>query len=243
MKIFDILESCVFPLDGNPRLHSATDWEQNIKADSISYPCVFLNRPTPYKPTKIGRFATRQEVYEVKLFFCDKSRPEYTQIQHDEIIEEQRLTVAQFLETLEHHSEVDVIVGEPRCTDIFNLNDQNLDGIWLEFNLRLNIDEGICPQVPLSPSKPIITSISPEDAYNTGVTNCVITGTGFVTGCTVSINGDDIDLSGVVFNDSTNVDFQIDVPSDVKLGVRSITVTNPDGESFTFPDCINILPD
>jgi len=153
------------------------------------------------------------------------------------------LTVAQFLETLEHHSEVDVIVGEPRCTDIFNLNDQNLDGIWLEFNLRLNIDEGICPQVPLLPSNPIITEISPEDAYNTGVTNCVITGTGFVTGCTVSINGDDIDLSGVVFNDSTNVDFQIDVPSDVKLGVRSITVTNPDGESFTFPDCINILPD
>ena len=243
MRIFTILESCIFPLTGNPRLHSATDWEQNIKADSISYPCVFLNRPTPYRHSNISKYGNRQEVYDVKLFFCDKSRPEYTQIQHDDVIDEQRLQVAQFIHTLEHHSEVDVIVGEPRCTDIFNLNDQNLDGIWLEFSLRLNIDEGICPQVPLSPSNPIITEISPEDAYNTGVTNCVITGTGFVTGCAVSINGDDIDLSGVVFNDSTNVDFQIDVPSDVKFGVRSITITNPDGQSFTFTDCLNILPD
>ena len=243
MRIFTILESCIFPLSGNPRLVSSTDWEQNIKADTIAFPCVFLNRPTPYRHTNISKYGNRQEVYDVKLFFCDKSRPEYTQIQHDEIIEEQRLQVAQFIHTLEAHSEVDVIVGDPRCTDIFNLNDQNLDGIWLEFNLRLNIDEGICPQVPLLPSNPIITEISPEDAYNTGVTNCVITGTGFVTGCTVSINGDDIDLSGVVFNDSTNVDFQIDVPSDVKFGTRSITITNPDGQSFTFADCLNIIPD
>lgn len=243
MRIFTILESCIFPLSGNPRLVSSTDWEQNIKADSIAFPCVFLNRPTPYRHTNISKYGNRQEVYDVKLFFCDKSRPEYTQIQHDEIIEEQRLQVAQFIHTLEAHSEVDVIVGDPRCTDIFNLNDQNLDGIWLEFSLRLNIDEGICPQVPLLPSNPIITEISPEDAYNTGVTNCVITGTGFVTGCTVSINGDDIDLSGVVFNDSTNVDFQIDVPSDVKFGTRSITITNPDGQSFTFADCLNIIPD
>lgn len=243
MKIFDILESCVFPLDGNPRLHSATDWEQNVKADDISYPCVWLSRPTPYRPVKIGKFATRQEVYDVKLFFCDSSRPTFVQVEHDEIVEQQRIVVNNFLATLEAHPSVDVITGDVRCTDIFNLTDKNLTGIYVEFSLRLNIDEGICPQVPLSPSRPIITSISPEDAYNTGVTNCVITGTGFVTGCTVSINGDDIDLSGVVFNDSTNVDFQIDVPSDVKFGTRSITITNPDGQSFTFADCLNIIPD
>ena len=40
-----------------------------------------------------------------------------------------------------------------------------------------------------------------------------------------------------------NVDFQIDVPSDVKFGTRSITITNPDGQSFTFADCLNIIPD
>lgn len=243
MKIFDILESCVFPLTNNPRLHSATDWEQNVKADDVSYPCVWLHRPTPYRPTKIGKFATRQEVYDVKMFFCDSSRPTFVQTEHDEIVEEQRLVVNNFLATLEAHPSVDVIVGDVKCMDIFNLTDKNLTGIWVEFSLRLNIDEGICPQVPLLPSNPIITEISPEDAYNTGVTNCVITGTGFVTGCTVSINGDDIDLSGVVFNDSTNVDFQIDVPSDVKFGTRSITITNPDGQSFTFADCLNIIPD
>ena len=99
MKIFDILESCVFPLTNNPRLHSATDWEQNVKADDVSYPCVWLHRPTPYRPTKIGKFATRQEVYDVKMFFCDSSRPTFVQTEHDEIVEEQRLVVNNFLAT------------------------------------------------------------------------------------------------------------------------------------------------
>jgi len=243
MRIFTILESCIFPLTGNPRLVSSTDWEQNIKADSIAFPCVFLNRPTPYLHTNISKYGNRQEVYDVKLFFCDKSRPEYTQIQHDEIIEEQRLQVAQFIHTLEAHSEVDVIVGDPRCTDIFNLNDQNLDGIWLEFSLRLNIDEGICPQEPLSPSNPIITSVVPANTYNGASPSGLISGSGFVDGCTVSINGDDITFISVEFDNSSNIDFQLSIPSDVKLGVRSITVTNPDGQSFTLKDCINILLD
>lgn len=240
MRIFTILESCIFPLTGNPRLVSSTDWEQNIKADSIAFPCVFLNRPTPYRHTNISKYGNRQEVYDVKLFFCDKSRPEYTQIQHDEIIEEQRLQVAQFIHTLEAHSEVDVIVGDPRCTDIFNLNDQNLDGIWLEFSLRLNIDEGICPQEPLSPSRPRIIEVIPDYIETTGIVEVTLNTAGIVSGATVSINGDDITIESTTFLNSTLTEIEINIPVDVKLGVRSITITNPDGISFTEVDCLEI---
>lgn len=240
MRIVEIIRSCVFPLTGNPLLHTGQKWLQNVKADNVAFPCVFLDRPIQWKPAKVGKYAYRQEVYSPVMLFAEKSRPEWTQEQHDEVIERQRVRVGQFLETLDNHPDVDVIVGEPQCVDLMNFLDQNLTGVSLQFVVRLNVDAAVCPQVPLLPSNPIITSINPTGASQNSITSITLTGTGFVTGCIATINGTDIVVDATVFNSATEVDVDLTIDTGAPLGTRSVTITNPDGISFTLDDCLTI---
>ena len=224
-------------------LHSGAKWLQNIKADSIEFPCVFMDRPINWKPIKVGKYAARQEVYTPYLFFCEKTRPEWTQEQHDEVIERQRLNVAKFLETLSMHPEVDLITQDPTCNDIINFLDLNTSGVSVTFQIRLKQDTAVCADVPLLPSNPIIAYITPEQAYTYSTTTITLIGTGFVDGCEISVNGSDIEVGSTTFTSSEHLEVQLVLPGETLAGTRSITVTNPDGRSFTKENCLQIIPD
>lgn len=224
-------------------LHSGAKWLQNIKADSVDFPCVFMDRPITWKPIKVGKFAARQELYSPVLFFAEKTRPEWTQEQHDEVIERQRLNVAQFIETLTLHPEVDLITQDPTCTDLINFLDLNTSGVSVSFQLRLKLDEGVCAATPVLPSRPIITEISPDAIYVNGGDSITISGSGFVDGCEILINGDDIEWGIISFNSPESIIIGVGTGNNTKIGTRNITITNPDGQSFTLENCLNILPD
>jgi len=242
MRIIDILQSCIFPIDGLI-LHSGAKWLQNIKADDITFPCVFMDRPIQWRPTKVGKYAARQEVYSPVLYFAEKTRPEWEQWQHDEVIERQRINVAQFLETLTIHPEVDLITTEPTCTDLINFLDLNTSGVSVSLSVRLKIADGTCPNVPYLPSRPIITSISPDTIYTQSTNTITLTGSGFMGDFEISVNGNDIEWGDYTFISSQSVSFAIGTGSNTLTGTRDITITNPDGSAFTFKNCLSILAD
>lgn len=151
MRIIDIIRACTYPIGSTDILYDAPKWLQNIQADKIPLPCAFLDHPINWTYSRVGRFGNRQEVYSPVLFFCDKSRPEFTQEQHNEIIDAQTAVAYQFITNLEAHEEFDAFVSEPSLTDVQNFYDQNVTGVILRFSLRLK-PIGICAQEPFYPN-------------------------------------------------------------------------------------------
>ncbi len=72
---------------------------------------------------------------------------------------------------------------------------------------------------------PVVTSIAPDEGAEAGGTTITITGTGFVSGCTVTVGGDA--ATGVTFNSATEI--ECDVPAGT--GVADVVVTNPDAQT------------
>jgi hypothetical protein len=145
MRIVNIIRDCITPLIGSPTFESGQRWLQNIQADNIPLPCVFLDRPINGKLPYLG--TARKERYSPVMLFANKSSPEFTQEQHDVIVDFQRKQSIQFLANLQAHPEVERIEGEPTLTDVFNLFDVNLTGVVLSFQLMLRFEEpNYCPQ-------------------------------------------------------------------------------------------------
>jgi hypothetical protein len=145
MRIVNIIRDCVTPLDGSPTFDSGQKWLQNIQADKISLPAVFLDRPITGRLPYLG--TARKERYSPVMLFANKSQPEFTQSQHDVIVEAQRKQAIQFLTNLQAHPEVERIETEPEILDVFNLFDVNLTGVTLRFQLILKFEyPNYCPQ-------------------------------------------------------------------------------------------------
>ena len=83
-------------------------------------------------------------------------------------------------------------------------------------------------------ARPTVTSLSPNSRRR-GLNNQVIivTGTGFVTGATVAFSGSGISIDYVTWNSSTQLTIRIDISAGAAIGLRNVTVTNPDGGTFT----------
>jgi hypothetical protein len=83
-------------------------------------------------------------------------------------------------------------------------------------------------------ARPTIVSLSPS-SRSRGLNNQVIivTGTGFVSGATVAFSGSGISLDFVTWNSSTQLTIRIDITGGASTGSRNVTVTNPDGGTFT----------
>ena len=83
-------------------------------------------------------------------------------------------------------------------------------------------------------ARPTLTSLSPN-ARHRGQSNqtIIFTGTGFVTGATVSFSGSGITVGSVTRNSSTQLTVVVSVSAGAALGLRNVTVTNPDAGWFT----------
>jgi hypothetical protein len=81
---------------------------------------------------------------------------------------------------------------------------------------------------PYSYAAPTVTAISPNVGSTDGITAVTITGTGFVSGATISIGG--VSATGVMFSSATALRAITPAGS---LGAHNVLVTNPDGQAYT----------
>jgi hypothetical protein len=81
---------------------------------------------------------------------------------------------------------------------------------------------------PYSYAAPTVTAISPNSGSVSGGTSVTITGTGFVTGATVSIGG--ASATAVTFGSATSLTATTPARSS---GAQNVVVTNPDGQTGT----------
>jgi fibronectin type 3 domain-containing protein len=94
--------------------------------------------------------------------------------------------------------------------------------------------------VPYSYAAPTVASISPNSGSVNGGTAVTITGTGFVSGATVSIGG--VNATAVTFVSATSI--TATTPAGT-VGAQNVVVTNPDGQigtltsgyTYTTPAC------
>lgn len=242
MRIIEILKSCSNPIMGAGLFYSGPKWLQNVQADKINLPCVFMDQPIDFKFIRDSKFAQIKEQYSPIILFCDKSQPEFTQEQHNEIIEIKRLNANQFITNLISHPEV-FEVSEVSLNDIFNFLDQNLTGVVLQFQVKLKPEDAFCPQTPFYYSNPVINSIVDNSIYQNQTKTISIFGSGFIDGATISINGTLITINSTEFISDSEIQINITVSGTALIGTRSITITNPDSMQFTFENCLTILLD
>ncbi len=87
-----------------------------------------------------------------------------------------------------------------------------------------------------------VTSVSPNTrgrgAQNQAVT---VTGTGFVSGATVSFGGNGVTIDSATVVSSTRIDTVIDIAATATTGARTVTVTNPGGISDSCVGCFSVV--
>jgi hypothetical protein len=222
--------------------YSGPKWLQNVQADNVNLPCVFMDQPIDFKFMRASKFAQINEQYSPVILFCDKSQPEFTQEQHNEIIETRRLIAYQFITNLIAHPDV-VEVGEVSLNDVFNFLDQNLTGVVLQFQVKLKHEDAICPQAPFYFSNPVINSIVDNSIYQFQTKTISIFGSDFIDGATIEINGTLITINSTDFVSDTEIQINITVSGTALIGTRSITVINPDSMQYVYENCLTILLD
>jgi hypothetical protein len=97
--------------------------------------------------------------------------------------------------------------------------------------VKSGIESALSNEVSASPysyAAPTVTAISPNSGSISGGTSVTITGTGFVSGATVSIGG--ASATGVTFGSATSLTATTPARSS---GAQNVVVTNPDGQTGT----------
>jgi hypothetical protein len=242
MRIIEILKSCSNPIMGAGLFYSGPKWLQNVQADKVVLPCVFMDQPIDFKFIRDSKYAQIKEQYQPIILFCDKSQPEFTQEQHNEIIETRRLIANQFVTNLISHPEI-FEVYEVALHDVFNFLDQNLTGVVLQFQVKLKAEDGICPQEPFYYSNPVINSLTGNSIYQGRSQDVTVYGSGFLVNAFTyfEINGELITINSVTMISDTEARINVTVDILALPGTRSLTIINSDGIRFTLPDSINIL--
>ena len=90
-------------------------------------------------------------------------------------------------------------------------------------------------------ARPTITSLSPSSkARGTAAQNITMTGANFVSGVNVSISRNGITIVSVTRNSATSITVRLSVSGSANTGFRNVTVTNPDGGTFTLNNGLRI---
>src|SRR5262249_34709604 len=71
-----------------------------------------------------------------------------------------------------------------------------------------------------------------------GITGFYDPGAGFSNPISAAVNGSGVTINGVPYTDPTHVTLNVTVAGGAPPGARTITVTNPDGQSSTSPSGI-----
>jgi glucose/arabinose dehydrogenase len=90
------------------------------------------------------------------------------------------------------------------------------------------------------PVAPTVVSATPNSGSQGQTLNVILTGGSFQSGATCNF-GAGITVTGCVFNASTQLTATIAISPTATLGARSVTVTNPDGQSGTLTNGFTVL--
>lgn len=77
-------------------------------------------------------------------------------------------------------------------------------------------------------TNPTVTAISPTGLGQGASNSFDITGTGFVTGATVTLSGSGLTIESTTFNSATSMTIVAVADAGATVGARNVTVTNPD---------------
>jgi len=103
----------------------------------------------------------------------------------------------------------------------------------------LHIPTGGTPPPPPPPVSPTVTSITPVNQGEVGV-SLTITGSDFVSGASVDFSGTGITKHSTTFVNTTRIDVNVTIASGALSGARNVTVTNPDLQSDVCTGCLTI---
>jgi hypothetical protein len=83
----------------------------------------------------------------------------------------------------------------------------------------------------------LITGVSPNTISNQQVNSITITGTDFVMGAVVSLDG----YSSLTTSFFSNTTLRAEVPSGIPVGIYTVTVTNPDTSTASLPNSLTVI--
>ncbi len=93
----------------------------------------------------------------------------------------------------------------------------------------------------VSGSPPTVTSTSPSSLARGSVARTVtVSGTGFISGATVSFSGTYAQVNSTTFVNSTTLTLNVTVHGVAAVGARNVTVTNPGGASGICTGCFTV---
>lgn len=146
LPIVPIVESIIEDMDNNSQEYSFAygekDW-QNLLGDEATFPAGFLDEPTKItlQKTASGYIGER---YKFAVMFLYKSQLDDAPEQRSKYINKARLAAREFISRMEASEYVDEFTVSPNSTPIYNLFDVGVDGLIVEFDVKINLNVSVC---------------------------------------------------------------------------------------------------
>jgi parallel beta-helix repeat protein len=96
--------------------------------------------------------------------------------------------------------------------------------------------------VPVPPPPPTVTGVVADQIAPGASGNLRIYGTGFIDRPAVAFGGGGVTVEEVTFDDPTRLTVHVSVDPAASLGLRDVTVTNPDGQADTLLAGLSVVP-
>ena len=143
--IVNVIQSVVASLTPSaPAFYHAEQFEQNLN-DDATFPMVYLEHPIKGKdltPNNSPALAHSIE-YTLNIFFLDKTNLDDTILDRQTIIDAMLALKRQFVVRLCNHSAVKTL-GVVEHTEVYNVLDLNLDGVWTTLTVTLYDKDAVC---------------------------------------------------------------------------------------------------
>lgn len=136
-----IIKEIAEALDGSPLFYSGFKSYQNLQ-DVEQFPVIYLDEPLT-SIDELKQTGYIQAVYQVDMFFGNKTELDNTQLEHDVVINAMRELARQFIIACQNDERIRFIKNAKR-TNIINLFDLNLSGCFLTIELTPYNDDGRC---------------------------------------------------------------------------------------------------
>lgn len=140
--IVALIKKVALALSNNARFYYGESWENNIFADEVKLPIVFLDAPVRGKD-RILASGNVETTYDVILFFFDKSNLDDLQPDRAAVLASQYAAKREFIIRLQNEKDVnEILAGE--TTELYNVFNRNVDGIQLKLKLTWTDARPVC---------------------------------------------------------------------------------------------------
>ena len=146
MTVEEILEPIVNAMEANGDSYtflSTNEWTQNILADDIALPVVFLTRPHKFVPTIVTGGGYRRRFICTALFLY-KDTFENSVSQKAELIEKAYNAQREFHIRLDNDTTNVKDLEVQECIELEHVMDSDLCGIMMPFSFEMKENNSVC---------------------------------------------------------------------------------------------------